>query len=480
MFNFSKGTAVKGQKRLTLLYFIGFFTSGLLTFNLLVSNGTDNLSKFCGFTMTLIFEFSKAICFIESQNQQRHEEGMRKFLFGLWIFTTTLSIIASQAFMINCTNKLENAVQTSSLSLSQMKDQAERTKEQIASKQKLLDESIKAKNNSLSSFASDKTSVANQTIEYNKQIKSLQSQIQSKNSELQNAINKKWAQTQERLRSEIKQLQSTLDKTIAARDNLKAVDSSSTEQAVIDRINTEIDALNTQLNTVDFTKASGGKSSEGYVGLFELVAGILPIPYMWVKFFFMLILTIGFELLICVLYYLSNKALVHLATNPNNSLSIGFHSPAPAPVPVTASANYNKVTNKDTNLVSNLVSDLPSDKETKPVPSPTLERGTYGFVSHGPEMEVKQKNPIGFSTAPSPREIPADMIAYIEYIYNNQDNGYVPGYSRIARENPNVITPNRARVINSDLVRIGITATLGTSTRLVVPTMNEAIEILKS
>ncbi len=144
----------------TILYWIGFITSGYISYRAL--SGNSEL-WYIWLAYTVVMESGKAICYLNYV-----KTDLKKY-FIMWIILTFFSIAASMAFFIIENNISENKAQTSSVSFQQTKDKEARLKEQIAIKKGLLSQATK-----------DSEDSKTLTNEYNKSINSLQAQINLK------------------------------------------------------------------------------------------------------------------------------------------------------------------------------------------------------------------------------------------------------------------------------------------------------------
>ena len=257
-----------------ILYFIGFITSGYITWEALSAKSN---SPYVWLAYTVVMECGKAISYLHFVKTKK------KNFFTMWAVLTFFSIAASMTFLVIENNVAENRSRTSSLSFTQAQDKANRIKEQISIKQQILAQTGK-----------DKEDSKKLTEEYNKSINSVQATINAKQNELKVAAQNKWTTTQTRLKEEINQLKDKQNKDIKARDNLSI-------NADTSKISSEIDSLNNQLNSIDFSSLPQEKATSGFFALFQF----LGFGTFWIEFFFTLALTATFEILICMLYSLS-------------------------------------------------------------------------------------------------------------------------------------------------------------------------------
>lgn len=293
-----------------ILYFIGFLTSGYITWEALSANSN---SKWVWLAYTVVMECGKAISYLRYVKTK-----CRKF-FTMWLVLTFFSIAASMAFMVIENNISENKTLTSSLSFQQAKDKEARLKEQISIKKNLLTKAIEEKNNASSTLLADKVDVSKKIDTYNTTIKNLQSQINAKNEDLQEAIFKKWVNTPDKLRSEIKQLTDNMNKTIAARDKLNVNDGTVKAQSNIEQISKDIESLNAELNKIDYTSLPQEKATSGFYALFQF----LGLDTKKIEFVFTLAVTTTFEILICMLYSLSKTgSFPNFSPDPDGKLKI--------------------------------------------------------------------------------------------------------------------------------------------------------------
>lgn len=261
-----------------VLYFIGFITSGYITWEALSAKSN---SPYIWLAYTLVMECGKAISYLQFVKNEK-SKGSIKYI-AMWVVLTLFSIAASMTFLIIENNVAENKSHTSSLFFTQAQDKANRIKEQISIKQQILAQTGK-----------DKEDSKRLTDDYNKSINSIQSTINAKQNELKVAAQNKWSTTQTRLKEEISQLKDKQNKDIKARDNLSI-------NADTSKISTEIDSLNNQLNNIDFSSLPQEKATSGFFALFQFFGyGVF-----WIELLFNLALTTTFEILICMLYSLS-------------------------------------------------------------------------------------------------------------------------------------------------------------------------------
>jgi len=256
------------------LYVIGFITSGYITWMALSAQSN---APYVWLSYTIVMECGKAMSYLY------YVKLNEKKYFYMWIVLTFFSICASMAFMVIENNITENKSTTSSLSYQQATDKINRIKEQITIKKSLLEQTAK-----------DKEDSKQLVSEYNKSINGIQSTIDAKNREFKEAAQNKWASTQTRIKNEIDQLKQKQNQDVKARNNLSV-------NADTTKISSEIDGLNNQLNSIDFSSLPQQKATSGFYALFQF----LGFGTFWVEFFFTLALTTTFEVLICMLYSLS-------------------------------------------------------------------------------------------------------------------------------------------------------------------------------
>jgi len=262
------------QNVLVGLYCLGFLVSGIFTLMLLTSNSVNIVNKILAGCMTLIFECGKGIFFIEAIRK-------KKIMLAMWISLTLLSIFASQAFMVNETNKIENISKISSSEYAQQQNKSVRINEQIQIKKDLLQKAFVDKENS------------------KLDIEKYQLQINTKNAELKNAIARNYPDQITRIKSEVQQLVS--------------LQVSFPEKKIPD-LTTDIDNLNADLNAITYQVEY--KSENGYVSLMQVLANLISCKVDNVIFVFYLFVTILFEVLICLLYYIASQN-VSISTTPD-------------------------------------------------------------------------------------------------------------------------------------------------------------------
>lgn len=461
-------------KLCTFLYILGFITSGVLTLKLLTSNSADTFSKLIAGSMTIILEFGKGITFIESQRKQKYTDGIKSLLFSMWLFLTALSIFASQAWLVNETNKIENNAQISSPLFLQAKDKESRLKDQITLKKTQLQKTLDDKINNAKNVQAERQDNLRLTSDYNKTIKEYQNKIESKNHELQQAIFKKWVNTPDKLRAEISQLKDTLNKTIAARDKLAVNDKTISDQTNIDRLGKEIDSLNIELNSIDYAKIKGELPANGYLALFQLMAEFVNLKTSTVTFLFYLLVTVMFEILTCLLYHI---AVVYSPASQNNINDPGLLNKIQELVN-NKNASHNLITSANLNAINGIYKNSIGDFVEHPAAGP---QNFYGQSKPNETFEptepLKTKNPIGFRPEyiPSPTlstpgetkieiHIPdamtkEDIQRYLKVMYSKTVGDIAPGSDRIAKiltEIGYAMTKEQARKIRGILEQHGI------------------------
>jgi len=290
---------LENHKKLCLYLFVaGFIISGTFTFMLLTSNATDPIHKILFAGMTIVFEFSKAIMLVRFLKT-------KKSLYGsLWLFTTIVSVIASQGFTINTTNILDNKIRQEQRVIMQNREAS--IKEQLQNKQNALKNSQDIKKSSITYTAQDKANITAKRNEYDQRIKELQQQINEKAPDMKYAVGKGYTGQVERIQNEINQLRDSIKSTTKARDSLTAVDKSGSEDSNITKLNTDIDSLNKQLGSIDYSSLQD-KNTEGTLAILQVMSDMFTGDSKMsglskTIFWFWLIISIGFEVLICVLY----------------------------------------------------------------------------------------------------------------------------------------------------------------------------------
>lgn len=477
-------------KLCTTLYILGFITSGILTFQLLTSNSIDTFSKIIAGSMTVILEFGKGITFIESQRKNKFTDGMKSLLFFMWLSLTLLSIFASQAWLVNETNKIANDAQVSSPLFLQAKDKEIRAKEQISIKKDLLNKSTQEKSKNVENMEKEKQDNLKLIDGYNKTMKEYQNKIDTKNEELQQAIFKKWVNTPEKLRNEISQLKDTMNKTMQARDKLTINDKTISDQAHIDQLNNDIDVLNKEINSIDYSKITGELPANGYLALFQLMSRFTGYQTSTVTFLFYLVVTILFEVLVCLLYHI---AVVYSPTSTNTGSEIESVLMNKLQTIIDTTMPKNAVTSVSSNCINGLYKNNIGDntEKIKKDIECFMQQAKFSPETQKIEEPFKTKNPIGFrsentiyssadkentnkncTSSPSTYSLDQkieinipdaikkeDVQKYLKVMYDNTIKDIAPGSDRIARiltQSGHEMTKEQARKIRSVLEQHGI------------------------
>jgi hypothetical protein len=423
-----------------LLYFVGFLTSGYITWSALASNSQ---SKWVWLSYTIVMESGKAIMYL--QYVSRNNKGF----FYMWLVLTFFSITASMTFLVVENNTIENQVTYHSIAYSQAKDKESRIKQQIQLKQKLLDDSIAQKNQSTSSLLQDKQDNNKKVDNYNSSIKDLQQQINAKNDELQDAIHKKYVTMPSKIRTEIEQLQGNLAQNIKARDNLKVTDNTGASQNNINSLNVEIDQLNNQLNSIDYSTLPQEKATSGFYALFQFF-GINNRFIFWLQFLFTLAITTTFEVLICMLYSISKTGHIpHLTpTPPKDKKPIPTPNEAPKEVIPPREAprppKESLVPSLTKSEQSPLVLEIPPNENLTPPKT---------YTNNLREFKPRQNH------------LTDDMKIYLQYVRDNiKDSGEIVGRNKISEGTG--LSIEKCRAIYSNLKDMGILEPQGKKTIL--------------
>lgn len=293
------------------LYFLGFFTSGYVTFLALSATSVSYSSQAVWGSYTVVMEFGKAISYLQ------YIKTKKPSFSKMWLILTFFSIASSMAFMVIENNITENKTKNSGIYLDQTKGKETRL---INALEIAKNDKVKAqqeKSTATSSLSQEKLDIAKQIETYNKNIKSNQSKIDAENIELQRYISKGFWDRKSASEAKISQLKENIRNDVAARDKLKPNDNTEKSQTTIEKSEAEIKRIEGELNNIDYSSLPQEKATAGFYALFQFF-GAGPRFIFWLEFVFTLALTTTFEVLICMLYSLSKTGhLSPIITEPD-------------------------------------------------------------------------------------------------------------------------------------------------------------------
>lgn len=349
-----------------------YIFSGITSLIFLVGFGIKFIDKVLAVIITIIFEPSKPVTFV--QIFKKHDGVIKGCIIFLWIILEVASISASTSYMLNMTNKayeLSPAYQA-------MQEKKKNLNGLIAADKKALETANKnmeiALNND-NKTQGDNTKLIN---EYNGTIRDLTRQKKLLNNDLQSAINrnakKPCQNTISRLKTEIKGIEGQINTTTKARDNVSAGGNVAAAQAGIDEINGRIKSNEALLNNL--TPGKTEKQTEGYMSLFTPVGKIVGMdPEILAFVFFFLIFGVAPEIAGNLFFYLHKKenGLLDIEPDPEGNPQgrkgkrglidkitnkLGNKTPAPAPGP--SMENDFEITAEDPQVI-----DLNSKRKNK-------------------------------------------------------------------------------------------------------------------
>lgn len=502
-----------------VLYFIGFIVSGYFSY-LGLSTNSKHMIEFSIFDIiikfslvwlayTFVWECGKALMYMAYVKTKQ-----RKFLY-MWIMTTVFSICFSMAFLLIQDNIETNNKKISNVLLEQKKDKEVRLKKQLEDKQGLFEQAKTEKEKAIVSLPQDKENLIKQIAEYNKTIKSLQTQITNANGKLQEYKNKGYDNKQYSKQKEIDQLTDNLNKTIIARDNSKIEDKVTLVQNNINTLDNDIKELNKQLDNITYDDIPGEASTSSLLPLFEVICSILPfdISTKVISGIFDLCMSTGFEVMICYLYSLSyighggllptgggngrgrnifNDTMDNLS-NKFKGLKNMFKKVNKQSVPTAQIESIDSNIDVDLTLESNKNKILSSKFKIKKMPNKKKKIEPTKFkIKKKPKKkeQLKQldnvrefKPQIVSSTlfVDNPDFDNKELRKYLNFMYNKQNlaetkNGLTaPGYDRISKSGLG-LSNKTCRAIHGTLRTLGAITTKGTST-IILKSKNETLQL---
>lgn len=348
-----------------ILAVFSYIISGFTSFIFLVGFGRTFVDKLIGFLITVLFEPSKPVLFV--QIFEKHKDTIKTLIIATWVILEVASIAASTNYMLNQNNK---AIEDSPAFVA-MREKEKNIKELIDADTKALQSATKNLSAATEADSTKQKDNGKKVDSYNSTLSSLNKQLNSKNNQLQQAINmnskKPMTNTISRLKKEIKTIENQIASTTKARDNLSGSSNVSETKEIILKLTASIDKNKKELNDIDFSsiKAENSLITSGYMGMFIILGKWSGFDAQMLSLiFFFIIFGVTPELLGNLFWYLYKKS-NHSPTMLNNKPLIKNDN----------NSSYQHQNNNDVNLTPNI---KPQFEATY---SPTVELKTSDLTA---------------------------------------------------------------------------------------------------
>lgn len=170
---------------------LGFIVSALFTVKLFASNSTDMFSLFAMVSTALLYEFGKYTLLYQALKGP-FKSTVRSFMLGAWVFVTCASIVASATYVLNDANENKNIQVENSAEFHKQQDSIAIKKDLYSTKKQEIDNLRKLQEQTAQKGEEIKNSMPRNYIDRrqqqqdktNKDVSSIQEQINAKSSEL--------------------------------------------------------------------------------------------------------------------------------------------------------------------------------------------------------------------------------------------------------------------------------------------------------
>lgn len=384
---------------------LGFVVSAIFTVKLFASNSVDIIS-YCAMVATaLLYEFGKYTLLYQSVKGNFNSTG-KSIMFGIWIFVTCASIIASATYVLNDANANKNIMVQNSTAYKKQEEAIDLNKDLYSTKKQEIEN-----------------------------LRKLQEQTALKGEEIKNSMPRNYIdrrqQAQQQTNNEISKIQEQINQ----------------KSSELTQIANTVSTPNSKIEIQE-------ESTNGGDSMFKLIAKKLnenpqnkndPYSTEEVGIFFYIMVGVGLEVLANLFAFLSQYY----------KHGESFRKPPINPEKKPLPENENNIE--------------PKQPQVQTINAGRLKGIKFKYKNPKPREQPKEipNNISDFRPKEKSNKLvnEYDINKYLTYIKNNQKNGYAPGRNKIVLGLG--FTQEKCRMIHNILIDRGLLTTEDRCTKIV-------------